>query len=85
MDTSRMKVYTVINSNHEGYNLLGVFDTFEAANEAAEKHNTKGKERLRDIYKGDTEEEMEEHFEHFNWWDHAEVVEREMNEMLNND
>ncbi len=77
-----MKVYTVINSNNEGYNLLGIFDTPEAATQAAAKYNREGKEDVRDIFKNDTEEEIERHFEFFDGWDSAKVVEHEMNKML---
>jgi hypothetical protein len=80
MDTHRT-VYTVINSNDEGYNLLGIFDTEEAAQEACDKYNADGHAWLRDLFKDDSEEEMKNHLDHFDWWDSARVVEHTMNDM----
>ena len=74
-------IYTVINSNEEGYNLLGIFHTEEAANAAAEKYNLEGKEEIRELFKDDSEAEIKKHLEFFDWWSSAEVVVEQMNSM----
>lgn len=79
MDTR--KIYTVVNSNAEGYNLLGIFDSKEGAEAAAALYNSREKENLRELFKNDSEKEIGQHMEFFDWWDSAKVVEETMNTM----
>ena len=75
-------VYCVINSNEEGYNLLGIFDTEEAAKKAAHEYNENGRASVRDIFAGDLEEDMQYHLDFYDSWDSAKVVIHQMNSMI---
>jgi len=77
-----MKVYCIINSNAEGYNLVGIYDNEEKANEACVQINAQVRHEWEDHYgkcSYTREESKEEYIENMCDWDGCHVVEYELN------
>ena len=77
-----MKVFVLINSNNEGYNFLGVFDSREKAEEAGNLYRIRRDARTRDIFSGSGTKELEEalRFDR-SWYGHI-IHEYEMNDLV---
>lgn len=78
-----MKLYILINSNPEGNNFRGVYDTKEAAEAEAKAWNDQEKRENRLMYRDEsifkTKEALDKHIEIMCEWDKVEVIEYELN------
>lgn len=74
-----MKVYCIINSNPEGYNLIGIYDTEEEANTQCELINKQNRKEREELYAdAEMDEETKRLYIEMNW-DDCHIIPFELN------
>jgi hypothetical protein len=79
-----MKVYVLINSNHEGFNFLGVFDSKEKAEEAGSLYRARRDARIKEDWHEPNlaYDELQEQLDFDRDWYCHEIYEYTMNDLV---
>lgn len=73
-----MKIYHLVNSNGEGFNIQGTYDTLEQARKERDAYNEERLAEVRDLF-ADDEPNLISQLEFERWWHFVGIYEAQMN------